>query len=74
MASGDVLGAGRGQNGYRWHHGSLGAPKGCWGHQGVLGVLGSGRECQYSGARRDIGEFGAPGGCWGMLGVSGGYW
>ena len=34
--------------------------------RGVSGVCGNGRECRYSGARRDIGSIR---GHWGLLGV-----
>ena len=50
------------QKGYRWYKGALGDPRGVrellGGSGGVRGVLGAGRECKYSGARRGIGGIG----------------
>ena len=43
----------------------LGAIRGVRASGGVRGVLGAGRECRYSGARRGIGSIR---GHWGLLG------
>ena len=67
----------RNQQGYWWHQGALGAPRGCRGVrrsirgvEGVRDALGAGRECRYSGASRGIGSirghWRAPTGCRGL--------
>ena len=48
--------------------GGVGVIMGNQGCRGVRGVLGAGRECRYSGARKGIGcirGIGVPRGCWG---------
>ena len=53
-----------------------GSSRGCRGVRAIRGVLGAGRECRYSGARRAIGSirghWGSPRGV-GVLGPLGGH-